>query len=385
MEYQNKDNFLDRLIAMYAKADFPVAILDNEFNILWCSDSAKLSSPCLSLPDGARTLLQDRDLSRIKEEIAVRGSFSTVSSGDLFSEPSISLCALPQDSPGLYLMQIPRASPQGTGMNPEGLSRALSTLNSQYRAPLSAIFSTLSILVHNADQVESGLDLEKLMAHIEIINQNSYMILRSCELMTTYTRLSRGLSPVRPVRMDLYSFLRSLFHVCADLTKRNQIELTYDIPQGVLPLSCDQSKLTCAIMCVLSNSCEYTKEGNYIDIRVRKIENNVSIFISDHGVGIPPHVQPHVFEPYFSYSNQQGPFTGNGLGLPTAKYAICALGGTMALTSVENEGTTVVFSLPIIDNDILPPAMNCESVDYLNDRFSIPWIYLSNSVQCPLS
>lgn len=385
MEIHNKDNFLDCLIAMYAKADFPVAMLDDEFNILWCSDSAKLSSPCLSLPDGVRTLLSGRDFSQIKEEIEVRGSFSTANSGDLFSEPCITICALPQNCPGLYLMQIPRGSPQGTGMNPTGLSRALSTLNSQYRTPLSAIFSSLSILVHNADQMKSGIELKKLMAHFESINQNSYLILRSCELMTTYTRLSRGLSPVRPVRMDLYSFLRSLFHFCADLTKQNQIELNYDIPQGVLPLSCDQSKLICAIMCVLSNSCEYTRDGNYIDIRVRKIENNVSISISDHGVGIPPRVQPHVFEPYFSYSNQQGPFTGNGLGLPTAKYAVCALGGTIALTSVEKEGTTVVFTLPINDNDFLPPAMNCESVDYLNDRFSLPWIYLSNSVHCPLS
>lgn len=385
MDYQSKNGFLNRLIAMYAKADFPVAILDREFNILWCSDTAKLSSPCLSLPDGAHTLLSGRDLSRIKEEIAVRGSFSTANSGDLFSEPSVSLCALPENCPDLYLMQISTPTPQGTGMKPEGLSRVLSSLNSQYRTPLSMIFSTLSVLVQDARQTKSGPELAKIMAHYETINQNSYLILRNCELMTTYTRLSSGLSPVRPVRMDLYSYLNSLFEVCADLTERNEIPLNYDIPKGILTISCDQSKLVCAIMCVLSNSCGFTKEGNSIDIRVRRIENNVSISISDLGLGIPAHIQPHIFEPYFSYNPQGGPFAGNGLGLPTAKFAVCALGGTIALTSVENEGTTVVFTLPIIDNDFFPPAMNCDTADYLNDRFSIPWIYLSNSVQCPLS
>lgn len=385
MELQKNGGFLDRLIAMYAKAGFPVAILDDEFNILWCSDTAKLGSPGLSLPDGARTLLSGRDLSRIKEEIAVRGSFSTTCSGELFSEPSISLCALPDDCPGLYLMHIPAPAPQGSGMQPKGLSRALSSLSSQYRTPLSIIFSTLSVLIQDVRQAKSGPELAKMMNHFDTINQNSYLILRSCELMTTYTRLSSGLSPVRPVRMDLYSFLKSLFEVCAKMTARNDIPLCYDVPEGVLTICCDQAKLVCAIMCVLSNSCGFTREGNSIDIRVRKIAGNVSIAISDRGIGIPAHIQPHVFEPYYSYSRDEGPFAGNGLGLPTAKYAVCALGGTIALTSEENEGTTVVFTLPISDDDFFPPALNCDAVDYLNDRFSIPWIYLSNSAHCPLS
>ncbi|WP_101908936.1 sensor histidine kinase [Marasmitruncus massiliensis] len=384
MYFQKNDGFLDRLIAMYSKAGFPAAILDDDFNIIWCSDSAKLSFPGLSLPDGARTLLSGCDFSRIKEEIEIKGVYTSSNSIEPFGNPPISICALLSEDSELYLMQLPSSAPQGTGMQPEGVSRILSALNSQYRTPISTIFSTLSILVQEFRQNSAGRDLSKLLAHLETINQNCYKVLRNCELLTTYTRLAGGLSPVRPIRMDLFSFLRSLFEVCTEMTARSGIQLFYEVPEGVLIISCDQSKLVCAIMCVLSNSCRFTRENNSIDIRVRQMDNSVSIAISDRGTGIPSHVQPHIFEPYFSYSKDGGPFVGNGLGLPLAKQAVCALGGTIALTSVENEGTTVVFTLPVTDDSSAPLAVNSSAVDYLEDRFSIPWIYLADSIRCPL-
>ena len=383
MNFQNSDGFVDRLVAMYAKAGYPAAILDCDFYIIWCSDSAKLQFPCLSLPDGARSLLCGRDLSRVKEEIAETGVYSCF--GDvLFGNSSISICALPFEDSKLYLMQLSASSPQGTGMQPEGVSRVLSAMNSQYRTQISTIFSTLSLLVQEINQNSIGLDSSKLLAHLKTINQNCYKVLRSCEMLTTYARLRSGLSPVRPVRMDLFSFLRSLFEVCAEMTAPSGIPLFYEVPKGVLVTSCDQTKLVCAIMCVLSNSCRFTQENNRIDIRVRQMENSVSISITDRGAGIPSHVQPHVFEPYFSFSKDGGPFVGNGLGLPIAKQAVCALGGTIALTSVETEGTTVIFTLPVADDCSAPPAVNSDPMDYLNDRFSIPWVYLSDGVRCPL-
>ena len=383
MNFQNSSSFLDRLIAMYAKAGFPAAILNNHFNIIWCSDSAKLQFPCLSLPDGARSLLCGRDLSLVKEEIAETGVYSCF--GDaLFGNSSISVCALPSEDSELYLMQLSASSPQGTGMQPEGVSRVLSAMNSQYRTQISTIFSTLSLLVQEINQNSIGVDSAKLLAHLKTINQNCYKVLRNCEMLTTYARLRNGLSPVRPVRMDLFSFLTSLFKVCAEMTARSGIPLYYEVPEGVLITSCDQTKLVCAIMCVLSNSCRFTQENNSIDVRVRQMENSVSISITDRGAGIPSQIQPHVFEPYFSFSKDGGPFVGNGLGLPIAKQVVCALGGTIALTSVENEGTTVIFTLPVADDTTAPPAVNSDAIDYLNDRFSIAWVYLSDGVHCSL-
>ena len=384
MNFQNSGSFLDRLIAMYAKAGFPAAILNNHFNIIWCSDSAKLSFPALSLPDGARTLLTGCDLAQIKEKIKIDGVYTNTNIAEPFGYPSISICELPSDDSELYLMQLSASSPQGTGMQPEGVSRVLSAINSQYRAPISTIFSTLSLMAQEMKQNSSGNDSTKLLAHLETINQNCYKVLRSCELLTTYTRLTGGLSSMRPVRMDLFSFLGSLFKVCAEMTVRSGIPLFYEVPEGVLITSCDQTKLVCAIMCVLSNSCRFTQENNSIDIRVRQMENSISISITDRGAGIPSHVQPHVFEPYFSFSKDSGPFVGNGLGLPIAKQVVCALGGTIALTSVENEGTTVIFTLPVADDTTAPPTVNSDAIDYLNDRFSIPWVYLSDGVRCPL-
>jgi signal transduction histidine kinase len=50
-----------------------------------------------------------------------------------------------------------------------------------------------------------------------------------------------------------------------------------------------------------------------------------------------------VFEPYFSTKS-----TGTGLGLPIAKRNIELNGGTIAVTSERDRGTTVELTLPIV-------------------------------------
>ena len=67
-----------------------------------------------------------------------------------------------------------------------------------------------------------------------------------------------------------------------------------------------------------------------------------------------------------------------------ARDSIAAIGGTIALTSTPGKGTTVVFTLPVEDDESVPPAVFCEAADYLSDRFSPLRVALSDSIDCPL-
>ena len=70
-------------------------------------------------------------------------------------------------------------------------------------------------------------------------------------------------------------------------------------------------------------------------------DSRVVISVSDRGVGIPPEDLPHVFDPYYTTRR-----SGTGLGLPIAKNIVEGLGGTIAVTSRQTEGTTVRIELP---------------------------------------
>ena len=67
----------------------------------------------------------------------------------------------------------------------------------------------------------------------------------------------------------------------------------------------------------------------------------VQIAIEDRGHGISNEILDGIFNPFFS--TKPG---GTGLGLPIAQRILEQHGGTLTVTSIENEGTTFVVTLP---------------------------------------
>jgi signal transduction histidine kinase len=70
--------------------------------------------------------------------------------------------------------------------------------------------------------------------------------------------------------------------------------------------------------------------------------NAVRIRVSDTGVGMDAEALARAFEPYFSTKA-----TGTGLGLPIAKRNVELSGGTIAVDSERDKGTSVELRLPI--------------------------------------
>jgi len=76
-------------------------------------------------------------------------------------------------------------------------------------------------------------------------------------------------------------------------------------------------------------------------LRTEQHDSRVVISVADRGAGISPEDLPHVFDPYYTTRR-----SGTGLGLPIAKNIVEGLGGTIAVTSRQTEGTTVRIELP---------------------------------------
>jgi two-component system OmpR family sensor kinase len=72
----------------------------------------------------------------------------------------------------------------------------------------------------------------------------------------------------------------------------------------------------------------------------------VCIAIVDHGLGIPPEAQPHLFERFFRARNVTiAEIPGSGVGLYIVKSIVDELEGTIEVTSELNQGTTFVVGL----------------------------------------
>ncbi len=100
-----------------------------------------------------------------------------------------------------------------------------------------------------------------------------------------------------------------------------------------------------AIQNLVSNAVDAMEEGGTLTKRVVDYEDKVRISISDSGNGIPPDIQPHVFEPFIS-----GREDGTGLGLSMVHHTITDIHqGNIWFTTDQENGTTFHVEIPSAD------------------------------------
>jgi two-component system, OmpR family, phosphate regulon sensor histidine kinase PhoR len=115
----------------------------------------------------------------------------------------------------------------------------------------------------------------------------------------------------------------------------------------------DSMHMTNVISNLLDNAVKYTLKSPEIYIETHNRNGFVEISVKDNGIGISKTNQKRVFDKFFRVS------TGNvhnvkgfGLGLNYVKRIIEAHNGIVALESELGKGTSITFSLPLIDNII---------------------------------
>ena len=119
------------------------------------------------------------------------------------------------------------------------------------------------------------------------------------------------------------------------------------------PLWADAHRMRQVLTNLLENAVKYSPEGGLIEMLVstESIPGNQDMFaitIRDDGIGIPLHLQPHLFEPF---NRLEHPLThdvpGAGLGLYVTHKLVEAMGGRITLQSSEGKGTSITCLLPM--------------------------------------
>ena len=95
------------------------------------------------------------------------------------------------------------------------------------------------------------------------------------------------------------------------------------------------------------NGIKYTPDGGKVEVDISETEKEVTLTVSDNGIGIAPQHHARIFERFYrvdkSHSKKSG---GTGLGLSIVKHSVQYHGGKISIQSEENKGTDVAVILP---------------------------------------
>ena len=108
-----------------------------------------------------------------------------------------------------------------------------------------------------------------------------------------------------------------------------------------------QSILSEVLYNLVDNSIKYNKDNGKVDVKVQDGAEEVTVSVSDTGIGIGAADRERVFERFYradkSHSKEIG---GTGLGLSIVKHGVLFHKGRVELESEPGVGTTITFVLP---------------------------------------
>ncbi|WP_437550454.1 HAMP domain-containing sensor histidine kinase [Sorangium sp. So ce367] len=123
-------------------------------------------------------------------------------------------------------------------------------------------------------------------------------------------------------------------------------ELGLSLPDEPVPLCCDPIRIEQVLNNLVANAIKYSPAGGAVQVTVARVGAEVSIAVSDRGVGIAADDQRRLFERYFRAPSSSGVAPGVGLGLWAALRIAEAHGGRIEVTSTAGRGSTFTLRLP---------------------------------------
>lgn len=110
----------------------------------------------------------------------------------------------------------------------------------------------------------------------------------------------------------------------------------------------DQSQLVSAVSNLLDNAVKYSEVGDEVTVEVAETDEEATIAVVDHGVGIPASAHQRIFERFYRVDDARSRATGGtGLGLSIVRHVVINHDGSIFVTSTEGQGSTFTIRLPL--------------------------------------
>ncbi|GAB3642662.1 hypothetical protein GCM10027423_32980 [Spirosoma arcticum] len=222
-------------------------------------------------------------------------------------------------------------------------SRFVSMASHEFRTPLTALQTSATLVEKYA-----GADQQaKRKVHLDHIRTSVKHLNDILEEFLSVGMIEAGKVERHSTEVDMAQLMSEIVADAKGLLKPGQTVKTY--PSCPASVWLDSSLLRKILINLLANALKYSGPGSTATIWATCTNQELTLIVQDQGVGIPKADQEHLFERFFRAKNVAN-IAGTGLGLHIVGRYVELMGGTVALESVLDQGTTVTLTLPY-DND----------------------------------
>lgn len=220
----------------------------------------------------------------------------------------------------------------------------VSNVSHELRTPLTTMKSYIEALTEGAWQ-----DKEIAPRFLNVAQNETDRMIRMVNDLLQLSKLDQDEYPMHKERTEFIGY----FHHVIDRLEMNipeQLTFKRELPKGLFYVWIDKDKMTQVLDNIISNAIKYSPEGGEIRLKVEQKRHHLLISVKDEGIGIAYDKLDKIFERFYRADKARSrKLGGTGLGLAITKELIEAHHGKIWAKSKEGKGTTILFTLPLMN------------------------------------
>ena len=207
--------------------------------------------------------------------------------------------------------------------------------------------------IQNGDMEEVNAIAQDVIQNLEKINHHGKRADGIVKGMLLHSRSSSGTKELTDINVLVDEYLRLAYHGLRAKDKSFNAALETHLDDSIGKIEIVPQDFGRVVLNLITNAFYACNEKKKIQIEgyepkvtveTKKNKNHIEIQVQDNGNGIPKKVLDKIFQPFFT-TKPTG--QGTGLGLSLSYDIIKSHGGEIKVSTIENQGTTFIISIPI--------------------------------------
>jgi two-component system, OmpR family, phosphate regulon sensor histidine kinase PhoR len=217
----------------------------------------------------------------------------------------------------------------------------ISNVSHELRTPLASLKALTETLRDGAleDPVAAPRFLGRIETEVDALTQMATELLE-------LSRIESGQVPLQRKAVPAAALLLSAAERMRAQVERAGLVLRLGTAQDLTEVWADPPRLEQVLVNLIHNAVKFTPPGGEVVLEAQTEQDFVRFSVRDCGVGIPSDDLERIFERFYKADRARSG-GGTGLGLSISRHLVEAHGGRIWAESVEGQGSTFFFTIPV--------------------------------------
>ncbi|MFM1933474.1 MAG: hypothetical protein RL360_354 [Bacteroidota bacterium] len=223
----------------------------------------------------------------------------------------------------------------------------INNMTHEFKTPITSISLATQLL---QEELKPGKN-ESILRYLGIIKDENTRLGQQVERVLQTAQMEKEEITLKRKKVDISALVHQVAEINGPLIESVNGSLVVNVDKLPSTLELDEVHISNVLNNLIDNAVKYSPSNPQVEILARSQDQEISIQVKDHGMGMPKEALSNIFDAFYRVpTGNVHNVKGFGLGLSYVKKIVEAHGGKVHVKSKLGEGSTFEIYLPYVEN-----------------------------------